>query len=196
MSLKARPAQVHVEPDQPVETRRLGQQPHHVVAHDDHGHHERGHGAAGGGQAGAAQHRDRREGRQRQQLAQARPFWLVLVIVMAAVAGRRGPVGVGLVLGGRGPVGRDRGAFDHRGLAVLLPHGVPFRGDVARVGAGRGHGGRLGHGLERILRAGQPHFLAAGTAHGAPGCAQGSGIDGERRCTVGADDMHGAHLQW
>src|SRR6202042_1424332 len=45
-----------------------------------------------------------------------------------------------------------------------------------------------------VLRPRQPDFLAAGTAHGAASPAQGSQINGIGRCTMGANDVHGADL--
>jgi hypothetical protein len=48
--------------------------------------------------------------------------------------------------------------------------------------------------LCRILRSRQPDFLATGATDGTARYAQGSQINGIGRCTMGANDVHGANL--
>src|SRR5262245_20647234 len=111
--LEGKPAQVYLEPNQPVEASGLRQQAHHVVAPDDQRQHQGCHGGGGGGETRAAQQRDRGEGRQGEQLAQARPLGRLVLFVMDVVAGGRRPIRFGLVQRGlRGPVGGNRGAID------------------------------------------------------------------------------------
>src|SRR5215213_7630176 len=122
-------------------------------------------------------------------------------MVLRILPGGRRPVAVAAWLRsfalGR-PAGRNRGAFDHRGVLALflLRQRLPFgRGGIVRGRRGRlrltWHGG--GH-FERVLGPGQPGFLAARAADGTSGGPKGGRIDGVRRCTMWAHDMHGARL--
>ena len=86
-----------------------------------------------------------------------------------------------------------------RGLPVASSsrgHRFPFGRGVVPGGRGStsamaGIGG--GH-LDGVLGTGQPDLLAAGTANRTPGRAQGGRIDGVGCCTMGANDVHGAHF--
>jgi hypothetical protein len=84
-------------------------------------------------------------------------------------------------------------------LALFLAgERFPFRGGVgfgiSSRPAGFRHGGRGGRHLDGVLRARQPDLLAPGTADRTAGGTQGGQIDGVRCCTMGANDVHGAHL--
>src|SRR3979411_680282 len=95
------------------------------------------------------------------------------------------------------PVACDRGAVNDRGFLLLTVvfacESLPFRGGVGLL-AGCRHCRYRSCDLGRILRPHQPDLLATGAADGTASRAQGRQINGIGRCTMGANDVHGANL--
>jgi hypothetical protein len=177
----------------------LRQQPHHIDAPDHQRQHQRAHGGAGGGQAdGGFARRAQARLRLQEILQPRRPGRTAPQRPPVVVAGHRRPVGLaslGRAFASQGQSPDIEGLSTSgvscswlRPRAPVLP--IRRRRPDFRLPPSRGRRGDF----DRIFRPRQPDFLAAGTAHGTAGRAQGSQINGIGRCTMGANDVHGANL--
>src|SRR6202022_3882156 len=203
--LERQAPQIPLKADQLVEHGVLRQQSHHLDAPDDQRQHQRAHGGADRGEADEGFGWRVREYRRSEKLlepGQALPRGLYILHI---VSGYRRPVGLSgprraFAVSRGWQVARYRRAVhdrDFRFLAVVFAReSLPFRGGVGAGGlfAGCRHRRYRSREVGRILRSRQPDLLATGAADGAASHAQGSQINGIGRCTVGANDVHGANL--
>ena len=102
-------------------------------------------------------------------------------------------------ISGVGPIACYRRAVDDGGIIAgfLAGERCPFRGGGIGCRFRRTclrHCRFRRERFHRILRPRQPHFLAAGAAHGTARRAQRGRIDRIGGCTMGANDVHGADL--